>query len=210
MIKKDTLEKYINDGLSQRDIAKKISKGVTTVNYWLCKYGLKTNASNKKRGKTSKIWTINKIELQKIIDSSSSLSQICRVLGLSGNGKSSSVLKERIKKDKISLIQYRNNQKRNYSQINTKRESLDDVLIKNSSYCRTHLKYYLLKFKLLKNKCYECGLKNEWMGKNLVMILDHINGINNDNRIENLRMLCPNCNSQQKTFCRGQDGDRNR
>jgi hypothetical protein len=32
------------------------------------------------------------------------------------------------------------------------------------------------------------------------MILDHINGINNDNRIENLRMICPNCNSQQKTF----------
>jgi len=32
------------------------------------------------------------------------------------------------------------------------------------------------------------------------MILDHINGINNDNRLENLRMLCPNCNIQQPTF----------
>jgi hypothetical protein len=33
------------------------------------------------------------------------------------------------------------------------------------------------------------------------MVIDHINGKNNDNRIENLRLLCPNCNSQQDTFC---------
>lgn len=45
-----------------------------------------------------------------------------------------------------------------------------------------------------------CGLGNNWNGKPLVLILDHINGIYNDNRIENLRLLCPNCNSQTDTF----------
>lgn len=41
------------------------------------------------------------------------------------------------------------------------------------------------------------------MGEKVVLILDHINGINNDNRLENLRFACPNCNSQLKTHCQG-------
>jgi 5-methylcytosine-specific restriction endonuclease McrA len=45
-----------------------------------------------------------------------------------------------------------------------------------------------------------CGQQPMWNGKQLVLILDHINGINNDNRLENLRLLCPNCNSQTPTF----------
>jgi 5-methylcytosine-specific restriction endonuclease McrA len=39
-----------------------------------------------------------------------------------------------------------------------------------------------------------------WNGIPLVLVLDHINGKNNDNRQNNLRLLCPNCNSQQSTF----------
>jgi hypothetical protein len=41
------------------------------------------------------------------------------------------------------------------------------------------------------------------MGKKMSLILDHINGINNDNRIENLRIVCPNCNATLDTHCRG-------
>ena len=48
-------------------------------------------------------------------------------------------------------------------------------------------------------KCEICGI-SEWQGKELSLQLDHINGINNDNRIENLRLLCPNCHSQTETF----------
>lgn len=40
----------------------------------------------------------------------------------------------------------------------------------------------------------------EWQGKELVLVLDHINGIHSDNRLNNLRLLCPNCNSQTSTF----------
>jgi hypothetical protein len=43
-------------------------------------------------------------------------------------------------------------------------------------------------------------LEPVWLGKPLVLILDHINGKHNDHRLVNLRLLCPNCNSQQPTF----------
>jgi uncharacterized protein with PIN domain len=47
--------------------------------------------------------------------------------------------------------------------------------------------------------CSICGLLPEWNGKELTLILDHINGHNKDHRIENLRWVCPNCNSQLDT-----------
>ena len=49
----------------------------------------------------------------------------------------------------------------------------------------------------LKNECAVCGLGPEWRNKELILVLDYINGIETDERIENLRLLCPNCNSQQ-------------
>ena len=64
-------------------------------------------------------------------------------------------------------------------------------------------------------KCAICGI-SDWMGLPLTLQVDHINGVNNDNRIENLRLLCANCHSQTDTFgsknikkkvaCRAQTG----
>ena len=52
----------------------------------------------------------------------------------------------------------------------------------------------------LEYKCAECGNRGEWLGKPLSLQLDHINGKNNDHRIENLRFLCPNCHTQTDTY----------
>jgi len=65
--------------------------------------------------------------------------------------------------------------------------------------CRTHLKGRLIRAGLLENRCAECGL-TEWRGRSLSIHLDHINGVRGDNRLENLRMLCPNCHSQTETY----------
>lgn len=65
---------------------------------------------------------------------------------------------------------------------------------------RTHLKGRLFKAGLLDNKCAVCSCPPTWREEPLVLVLDHINGKNTDNRLENLRLLCPNCNSQQSTF----------
>lgn len=63
----------------------------------------------------------------------------------------------------------------------------------------SRLKSHLFRLGLLKNMCSCCGI-SEWQGKQLVCQLDHINGISTDNRLENLRILCPNCHSQTDTF----------
>lgn len=77
---------------------------------------------------------------------------------------------------------------------------LEEILIVNSKYTSTSsLKKRLLKVKLLEYKCNRCGLQ-EWLGEKLSLQLEHKNGINTDNRLENLCLLCPNCHSQTETF----------
>jgi 5-methylcytosine-specific restriction endonuclease McrA len=64
---------------------------------------------------------------------------------------------------------------------------------------RNHIKLRLIAAGLKTNKCEECGL-TEWRGKPLSMALHHINGDGNDNRLENLAILCPNCHTQTPNF----------
>lgn len=78
--------------------------------------------------------------------------------------------------------------------------SLKRVMVKNSTYSRGALKSRLIQSGALKNECSICGQGLEWQGMNLVMVLDHINGVNNDHRRCNLRLVCPNCDSQLPTY----------
>lgn len=78
----------------------------------------------------------------------------------------------------------------------------EDILVEKSSYTNTNnLKQRLFRENILEEKCVLCGNNGTWMGKKLSLQLDHINGIHDDNRLENLRILCPNCHAQTDTFC---------
>jgi hypothetical protein len=79
---------------------------------------------------------------------------------------------------------------------------LEQIMVAGSEYTnnRIRLKARILAAGLLTNECAICGLGPEWQGKPLTLQLDHINGKNNDHRIENLRILCPNCHTQTDTY----------
>jgi len=134
--------------------------------------------------------------LEPIVAKSECIRDVLRHLGICSTGGSSSFIRDKIDELEIDRSHFMG------KKINGRTSlayDLSELLVENSNYNRTHLKNRLLKEGILKNKCSICDLE-EWQGKPLVMVLDHVNGVNNDNRIENLRMLCPNCNSQQPTF----------
>jgi HNH endonuclease len=75
------------------------------------------------------------------------------------------------------------------------------VLVERSTYDRRNLKRRLLDEGIKQRRCELCGQGETWRGERMALVLDHINGIWNDNRIENLRILCPNCNATLDTHC---------
>jgi 5-methylcytosine-specific restriction endonuclease McrA len=61
------------------------------------------------------------------------------------------------------------------------------------------LKLKLFKAKIKNEKCEQCGII-EWFGKKIPLELDHIDGNRTNHKLENLRILCPNCHSQTATY----------
>jgi len=76
----------------------------------------------------------------------------------------------------------------------------ENTFIENSSAGQAVLRKLYFKGQYTEYKCSICGLEPFWNGKDLTLTLDHINGINHDDRLENLRWVCPNCDRQLDTF----------
>jgi hypothetical protein len=78
---------------------------------------------------------------------------------------------------------------------------LEEVLVENSSYHRGQLKARLLRSGLKQRVCELCGQDELWHGQRMSLVLDHVNGVPDDNRLENLRIICPNCDATLATHC---------
>ena len=145
----------------------------------------------------SKVYQVSDEEFKKIIQQSNTYSDCLRALGLgTAGGSSTDILKRRIAELKCPIDHFNQKNKKSYQA----RYTLDEILVENSTYANiSRLKIPLVNENRLEYKCAICGL-TQWLDKPISLQLDHINGINNDHRIENLRFLCPNCHSQTDTF----------
>jgi len=133
-------------------------------------------------------------QLRKAVKNNVTTSAVMRELGLNPHANPCSV-KKRINYLKIIWPHFLG---RRYGGRSSPM-SLNKIMVKNSTYKGKRLKKRLINLGLLKYKCYICGIK-KWKNKPLVLIMDHINGVRNDNRQKNLRLVCPNCDSQLPTF----------
>ena len=131
-------------------------------------------------------------ELEQIVKQSLSLAEVLRKLGYSTvNGRNGDTLKQRLEKYGIDYSHFT-------FQSPTKRNE-DNIFIENSTASQSTLRRWYTKGNYTPYVCSLCGLEPFWQGKELTLILDHINGINKDDRIENLSWVCPNCNQQLET-----------
>lgn len=142
-----------------------------------------------------------KENLVKVVKESNNYVECLKKLGIKNFGSSFNTLKKYIELYNINIEHFISpgEQIRKLS----KEIPINEVLIENSSYNRTRLKERLYKEGLKERKCELCAQNEIWMDKKMSLILDHINGVNNDNRIENLRIVCPNCNATLDTHCVG-------
>lgn len=143
-------------------------------------------------------WTEKK--LKNAVAESSSIRQVLKLLKLKAAGGNYYQIKKYLKEYKINFSHFKGKGwSRGLKGIGIPRRSLKEILTKNSHFQSYKLKKRLFGAKLKSERCELCGWSQRSEDGRIPLELDHINGNSQDNRLVNLRILCPNCHSLQST-----------
>ena len=155
------------------------------------------------RRRTSPIWEMPAGEFRQLVESAKTYGEIFEFFGFKNRGNHHRTVKRRMRELGISGSHLGKRHSAIVAASFRRALPLEALLVKGSKHSRSTVKRRVVSDGLLPNRCAICGSSPEWMGKPMVLILDHVNGVSDDDRLENLRLLCPNCNSQLPTHCGG-------
>ena len=145
-----------------------------------------------------KKWNVE--QLKNAVLTSRSIRQVIEKLGLIPAGGNYDQIKKYIKLNELNITHFVGKiWNKGLRGIGKPMIPLEKVLISDSSYQSHKLKQRLFSSRIKEPKCEECGWAKNSLDGRLPLELDHINGNRKDNRLENLRILCPNCHSLQST-----------
>ncbi|MFE9136820.1 HNH endonuclease [Streptomyces sp. NPDC007355] len=144
-------------------------------------------------------------ELRHAVDQAISVAGALRVLDRPCTGQMRALFRQWAEEDGLSTSHFLGQAHQRGRQGPTPVKRPEDILVRHERgrRTRTHLLRRALRESGVPEKCVECGIGAEWLGRAMTLEVDHINGDWSDDRRENLRLLCPNCHAITDTWCRG-------
>ena len=139
-------------------------------------------------------------ELRAAIGRSKSWTQVLRELGYCPSGGNPATVEKYALRWEIS-VEHFDPYAGVMERIRRPAKPLSEILVEGSTFSRSNLKQRLYREGVKEPICELCGQGEIWRDRHMSLILDHINGVRNDNRIENLRIVCPNCAATLDTHC---------